>query len=453
MKIKDLQEQEFQRISKKILQEGQRFAKPYEIPAQKKPEKEILKEMPKVEEKTEETPKEKPKAEEKEKIGEGPEEKFPKKLLIAADTYFPKKDGVIIFLRKIIPAIKNYEITVLAPGFEKEVKPIKNSKLVFLEVSKRLKLADYNSIRFSRENIRKIKKEVAEADLIFVQDVGPIGALSIHYANKFSKPVIIYMHQITWEQLTNVISTSRFLSFLAFIIRILVRRLYNKCSLVLVPYRSLAEELRKEGIFTKEAVIRLGVSSDIFSPAENKAEAKKAIGIDPSKTVIGYCGRISKEKNLNTLRRAYSRLREDYNNIFLLIVGSGSEEEIRKFSEIRDVKITGFVNNVSQYLKAMDIFVMPSLTETTSLATVEAMSAGLAVMATKVGYIKEYIMDKYNGLFFPKKNDYLLRKKLEMLIQDKRLRLFLGKNARETAIEKFSWNKTVNDINKALEMF
>jgi len=437
MKIKDLQEQEFQRISKSILQEKQRFAKPNEDSAPKESEKVIPEEEPKTDEKKEEIQ----------------EENFQKKLLIATDTYFPKKDGVIIFLRKIIPTIRNYEITVIAPEFEKEAKPIKNSRLVSLEVSKRIRLADYNSIKFSRKNLKKIKKEVEQADLVFVQDVGPIGALSIRYANKLSKPVITYMHQITWEQLTNVISTSRLLSFIASIIRIIVRRLYNKCNLVLVPYRSLAEELRKEGIFTKEAVIKLGVSSDIFSPPENKAEAKKAIGIDSSKIVICYCGRISKEKNLNTLRRAYSRLREDYNNISLLIIGSGTEEEIRKFNELRDVKITGFINNVPQYLKAADIFVMPSLTETTSLATVEAMSVGLAVMATRVGYIKEYLKDKYNGIFFPKKNDYLLRKKLEMLIKDKKLRLFLGNNARNTVLEKFSWNKTVDDINKALDMF
>jgi len=449
MKIKDMQEQEFQRIVKKVFERKPKI----EEATQHKDIKEEIKSIPEEAEKIEPEVQEISKTEEIKEVTEEPEEKFPRKLLIATDTYFPKKDGVIVFLRKIIPSIENHEITVLAPEFEKDSKPIKNSNLVSLEVSKTIKLAGYPSIRFSRENIKKIKNQVEKADLLFVQDVAPIGVLAIHFAYKLSKPIIIYMHQITWEQLADVISTSRFTGFLVPLFRMFVRRLYNKCSLVLVPYRSLAEELRKEGIFTKEAVVRLGVSSGIFSPAENKAEAKIAVGIDPSKTVIAYCGRISKEKSLNTLRRAYSRLKEDYNNVSLLIIGSGTEEETNKFSDLKDVKITGFVNNVSQYLKAADIFVMPSLTETTSLATIEAMSTGLAVIVTRVGYMKEYIIDKLNGLFFPKKNDYLLRKKLEMLIKDKKQREFLGKNARDTVLEKFSWDKTVDDINKALDMF
>jgi glycosyltransferase involved in cell wall biosynthesis len=376
-----------------------------------------------------------------------------KKLLIVTDTYFPKKDGVIIFLKKIIPSIENFEITVLAPKFAEDQKPIKNSELVTITVSNKFKLADYPSIKFSRDNLRKIKKQVQEADVLFVQDVGPLGALSIRYAKKLSKPIVAYVHQITWEQLANVISTSWIMNSLTFIFRRLVKRLYNKCNLLIVPYKSLALDLRNRGVLTKEAVIKLGVSSDIFSPPENKAEAKKAVGIDPSSIVIGYCGRISKEKDISTLRRAYFRLKDDYQKTYLLIVGGGTKEEVEKFKELRDVKVTGFINNVPQYLQAMDIFVMPSLTETTSLATVEAMSTGLAVISTKVGYIKEYIMSRQNGLFFPKKDDYILRKKLEMLIKDKRQRQFLGENARKTVVERFRWDKTVREINQALNMF
>ncbi len=390
-----------------------------------------------------------------ENLGKGIEKKkaFQKKLLIVTDTYFPKKDGVIIFLKKIIPSIQNLEITVLAPRFKEDQKPIKNSELVTIPISNRFKLADYPSIKFSRENLRKIKRYVQEADVLFVQDVGPLGALSIRYAYKLKKPIVSYVHQITWEQLANVISTGWVMNSLTFIFRRFVKRLYNKCDLLIVPYKSLALDLRNRGILTKEAVIKLGVSSDIFAPPENKAEAKKAVGIDPFSVVIGYCGRISKEKDTNTLRRAYSRLKDDYQKIYLLIIGGGSKEEVEKFRELRDVKITGFISNVPQYLQAIDIFVMPSLTETTSLATVEAMSAGLAVISTKVGYIKEYIMSRQNGLFFPKKDDYILRKKLEMLIKDKRQRQFLGENARKTVVERFRWDKTVREINQALNMF
>ncbi len=80
----------------------------------------------------------------------------------------------------------------------------------------------------------------------------------------------------------------------------------------------------------------------------------------------------------------------------------------------------------------MDCYVLPSLTETTSLSTLEAMSCGLAVFATRVGYIKNYIKEGENGYLFPKKNAYLLSKKLELVAKDEKLRARLGKKARET---------------------
>ena len=100
------------------------------------------------------------------------------------------------------------------------------------------------------------------------------------------------------------------------------------------------------------------------------------------------------------LLEAFRKL-EEQENILLLMVGDGTEKQVKEFKEIKNCKVTGFVPNVQDYLKAMDIFVMPSLTETTSLATLEAMACGLPVIATKVGYIKNYLVKNHNGIFSP----------------------------------------------------
>src|SRR3989338_6191704 len=98
----------------------------------------------------------------------------------------------------------------------------------------------------------------------------------------------------------------------------------------------------------------------------------------------------------------------------------------------------------------MDIYVLPSLTETTSLSTMEAMSCGIAVISTKVGYVQHYIEDRHNGLFFPVRNSYVLKLKIEQLLAEDDTRKRLGDNARKTIIKSFSWNKTVEDIDKVL---
>ena len=376
-----------------------------------------------------------------------------KKLLITTDTYYPKKDGVMIFLEKVVPALaEEYDVTIAAPVFSREeVKTIGKARAVGFPVSEKLKMADYNSVRISRKNVKKLKELVKESDVVFSQDLAFLGALSIYYGKKYKKHVLNYVHQITWEHAVDVLSISNLSKkILSSFIRTEVRRLYNKCSTLIVPYPELATELEERGVESKKAIVPLGVDITQFKPPENKYIAKQNLGFDPKSRVIGYCGRISKEKDLNTLKKAYLRLKDEYKDIRLLIVGSGPETQMNQLKKIPGVKITGFVKDVAPYLQAMDIFVMPSLTETTSLATLEAMACKLAVITTRVGYIKEYIINKYNGMFFGKRNDYLLRKRIELLLNDQGTRHILGQNARKTVENKFLWEKTVEGIRKAL---
>ncbi|MBW2996484.1 glycosyltransferase family 4 protein [Candidatus Woesearchaeota archaeon] len=376
-----------------------------------------------------------------------------KKLLITTDTYYPHRDGVMIFLEKIVPALaEDYDVTIAVPVFDRaKIKPIGKTRVVGFPVSDKLQMAGYKSVKLSRKNRKRLKQLVKESDVVFSQDLAFLGALSIYYAKKYKKPVFNYVHQITWEHAVDVLTIPKTLKkILAALVRGMVRYLYNKCTGLLVPYKELAEELEERGVESKKIIVHLGVDTGKFSPPEDKFIAKRDIGVDAKHKVVGYVGRISKEKDLVTLKKAYLRLREEYPELRLLIVGSGPDEEMNKLKKIPDVKITGFVKDVVPYLQAMDIFVMPSLTETTSLATLEAMSCGVAVVATRVGYIKEYIINKFNGMFFGKHNHYLLRKRLELLINDSHERHIMGVRARKTVRQKFAWEKTIADVKKAL---
>jgi len=368
------------------------------------------------------------------------------KLLIVADTYYPKVDGTLIFLEQFLErADHDFDVTLLLPNFQK-YKDTKEKK--FMRVSKLIKMGDYNSISPSWFNLRKIKRSIKENELIFIQGPALASYFAMYYGRKYNKKVVFFLHVITWELFEKFFPKFIRKTFLT-VFRWVSIKLYNRCDLVIAPYHDLKEELVNKGVNTDITVSRLGVDIDRFIAPDDKEDAKKKLGIDPTKKVIGYVGRISREKNIHTLVEAFEKL-ENQKDLLLLIVGNGTKELVEDLKEIKNCKVTGFVHNVEDYLQAMDIFVMPSLTETTSLATLEAMSTSLPVVATKVGFIKSYLVKNHNGVFFPRENPTNLSIKLNKMLNDKEFRDKLAFNARKTVAYSLSWERSVNRIIRIL---
>ncbi|MBI5072494.1 glycosyltransferase family 4 protein [Candidatus Woesearchaeota archaeon] len=372
-------------------------------------------------------------------------EKQKKRLIIATDCFLPRWDGVTRFLLEILPRLReDFEITIIAPDFQGEQVKIKDITIIRIPLFN-VKIAD---IYFSHFEYAEIKRQVENADVVFSQTLGPIGICGILAAKKLQKPIVTFIHSIEWELTTKSIKYGKRFANIA--TRQLVRWLYNKCTLLLVPTQEVEEKLTVLGIRTPKEIVPLGTDTKLFIPAQNKAEAKKAVGINPKEIVIGFCGRIGREKDIGTLYRAFRRVEKKHQNIKLLIVGEGIKEDEELFTASRNIIHVGKQNNVVPYLQAMDIYVLPSLTETTSLSTLEAMACGIAVIATPVGYVKEYIKEKYNGMLFPFKNSLVLSLKINQLIENEKLREKLAKNARKTVEEKFKWEKTAEKIKKML---
>ncbi len=366
------------------------------------------------------------------------------RLLLAADTYHPKVDGVLIFMEEFMKRTKDeFDLHLLVPGFSSQRPP--RVKTTFLEISGRMGMFNYQAIKISRKNLTAIKSAVQESDLVFIQELAPVGWLSLHYARKFGKKTVLYVHNTPWEFVEKYFSLNRLLSKL---FRKALVHYYNSSDLLLIPYQDLERQLRKAGVHTRIQVARLGVDIERFTPSQNKTVSKARLGL-PAKPVIGYVGRISNEKNTLVLLHAFKKLKPD--RYFLLMVGDGREDLVRKFRDTKNCLVTGFVKNVEDYLKAMDVFVMPSLTETTSLATLEAMASGLAVITTKVGFIKDYLIRNYNGTFFPRRSATVLSSKLDQMLQNQELQERFGRNARKTVAYSFSWERSINRIKRLLQ--
>ncbi|PIN76449.1 hypothetical protein COV22_00400, partial [Candidatus Woesearchaeota archaeon CG10_big_fil_rev_8_21_14_0_10_47_5] len=214
-----------------------------------------------------------------------------------------------------------------------------------------------------------------------------------------------------------------------------------------------AELMRSIGIHTKMKVVHLGTDTHRFRPPANKGEAKKAIGFSPEDQIVGYCGRISREKNPITLYRAFAMLTKKRAGLKLLIVGDGPANLKSFLTGRQGIVISGIKGDVVPYLQAMDVYALASLTETTSLSTLEAMACGVPPICTPVGYIKAYIKGGFNGYTFPKGDWYALARIIDRLLSDKSLRERIGVNARETVVKRFSWDQTLKGIMEVLGVY
>lgn len=370
-----------------------------------------------------------------------------KKLLIATDGFLPRWDGISSFLHELIPRIeKNYDIHIIAPNLGSYKFSYKAKITRFKTIKVRLADNYYSSL----VDINKMAREIKKTDLIWVQCMGLIGIWGIILGKIYKKPVLLYNHMLEWE----VYPTSQGINILKVPINVITKTfstiLYNMCKTIIVPSIEQVELLSLMGVKCDKRVVHLGVDVKHYKPPISKAQAKHKLGIDPVKFVVGYGGRLSLEKDLKTLYRAFIRLTKKHHDVILLIAGGGRPELEKMFSDKENVILTGIQDDLAPYYQAMDVYVLPSLTETTSLTTMEAMAVGVTVIATPVGFIKEYINDGVNGMLFPKKNSYTLYKKIEYLIENPDEKEKLGKKARETIVENYTWDKTAKGIKEIL---
>jgi glycosyltransferase involved in cell wall biosynthesis len=361
------------------------------------------------------------------------------KLLIASDNFLPRWDGTARFLCEILPKLKeSFDVSIIAPDYTqgKQFNRFMDVPVKLLSLSK-LKFGDYQPAKF---HPLKIARAVKKADIVFIQALSSIGMMATIFAKIFRKPILAYAHSVEWELIDKSITRTNLIRTIAAPLAISVNiGLYNRVNKILVPAQIIKEKLENALILTKKAIVPLGVNHLLFKPANNK-EAKIKLNLNPKELIIGYSGRIGREKDLPTLYKAFQIVKKII-PCKLMVLGKGIEiKEV--FQDTKDIIFFKDLNNIQEYLKAMDIYVLPSLTETSSLSTMEAMSCGLPVISTRVGAVPEYIDGKTNGLFFPKKNYKLLAKKIIKLCKNPELRTTLSKNARSTILKKFNWNNT-----------
>lgn len=136
------------------------------------------------------------------------------------------------------------------------------------------------------------------------------------------------------------------------------------------------------------------------------ARVREAQGIPGTAFVLGTVARLDRVKNQGMLLDAAARMMVEDGNVWLLLIGDGPErqnlEQRADALGIRErVRFTGFQQRPGDYMQAMDLFLLTSWTEGTSMTLLEAMSLGLPCVATAVGGNPEIVEDGVTGRLVP----------------------------------------------------
>ncbi|RPI02963.1 MAG: glycosyltransferase family 1 protein [Calditrichaeota bacterium] len=182
------------------------------------------------------------------------------------------------------------------------------------------------------------------------------------------------------------------------------------------------------------AMIRLGFELDLLSGLEKSGELKKRYMIPQDALLIGVIGRLVPIKNIPAALMILKELHQHNKPYHLLIVGDGTErsnlEDLCEQLELASfVHFTGWVQNMSEIYRGLDLLLLTSLNEGTPVTIIEAMAAGVPVVASNVGGVPDLIVEGETGRLFDVNDLSAGVSAIEKMMQDSILRDTIVQNA------------------------
>lgn len=214
---------------------------------------------------------------------------------------------------------------------------------------------------------------------------------------------------------------------------------------VICVSRPVQLELKKWGVKSESIfVVYNGINIARFR--KNKKcgnQIRYHLGIDDSDIIIGFVGRICREKGISVLMECAVTIHEKFSGTHFVFVGDGpliAELENKKADYNHFV---GVQSDMPAYYSAFDIFILPSLTEGLPMVVLEAMASGLPVVASMVGSIPDVVKDQQTGYLVRPSSREDIDSALEKLIYSPLQAQKMGENGCERVKQHFSSEKMI----------
>lgn len=336
------------------------------------------------------------------------------RVLIASQNYLQPNNGQAVFCKRLAAGLSahGHSVAVLTPS-DRGASITTREEGVAVERVRAHSLAPFYSDVFVTFGVdREVDSLVArlQPDIVHLQDHFPLCRSVFRSAASRRLPLAATNHFLPG----NIIPFIPVLGSIRALRRPLERCLmwmalpiFDASAAVTTPTETAARILRSFGLRTSVEAISCGVDTQRYRPdcTVERAAVRRRYGLDPEGALFLFVGRVDREKRLDVLIRALTRI--DQSNIQLAIAGRGRDlGGFRRLAERlrlgRRVVFTGFVpgGDLPSLFNAADVFAMPSEAELQSIATLEAAASGLPILAADAQALPELVENGTNGYLF-----------------------------------------------------
>ncbi|MDF1622475.1 MAG: glycosyltransferase, partial [Pseudohongiella nitratireducens] len=366
----------------------------------------------------------------------------PLKVAMFTNNYLPYIGGVPISVDRLRRGLihEGHQIKVVAPHYQHEDDSDQDvcrvSSLLPLPGTKEFKVANIFTPRIWRE-VKQFAPDIIHVHHPFW--LGWVGQL----LGRMLRVPVIYTYHTRLEHYAHYVPLPGPL-FRNVVAHTMIRRFANRCNAVIVPTSSAEEYLRTIGVRRPVLVQPTGIEYQRFSeaiPASELQSMREQLGLSADKRVLVSISRLSKEKNIVFMFQAMKELRDRGCDFHLLVIGDGPdrrllEDKIQELGLEEHITLVGSVPppQMALYCQLGDIFVFTSRSETQGMVILEAMAAGLPVVAIRSSGIEDIVRHNYNGFKTASQMSQWVER-VAMLIDDEALRTQLAGQAQSFASE------------------
>ncbi|WP_199259403.1 glycosyltransferase [Paracoccus binzhouensis] len=326
----------------------------------------------------------------------------PLRIAMFTNTYLPSINGVAISVNRLKAGLERqgHQVLLCAPTYEHQNPEEGVFRIpILISLGAAFRLAN----PFHRQTWRAVRE--FQPDIIHLHHPYWLGSLGLRMARRLHVPAVFTYHT-RLEQFAHAIPLPGAL-FRNVIAHWLVRRFANQCNEIIVPTPVTRDYVRLIGVDGPVHVHPTGIEVERFRQSDPaRLEELNARYNPDGRMILVTISRLSKEKNLDFLIAAMKELKGRHAPPFrLLILGEG-DERARLTGNIRDADLTSEVRlvgsvplqDVPDYLNLARLFVFTSVSETQGMVVLEAMAAGLPVVAVNASGVDAFVQNHRTGV-------------------------------------------------------